>query len=205
VIFVWMKENLGWHVTPCKIDFIQNLLLVMLTSYRILYCMQWYNVLKQLYVFNLLKYIKNVTHQFLANLHFFSSLIHMNFCFQGLFDSQYNVTRMTDEITHIVAYKIKDFCYICEQHLTNKKWFFTLLHEYPAIARHHFYGGIYWYIKQLKTNVTFRLLKAWFRPGLNCYNNKTMIEYCPCKLYACIILQQYLSFLCTQKVWCQVQ
>jgi len=112
---------------------------------------------------------------------------------------------MVDDITPIADYEKKDVCYVCEWHLTNKKWFFMLLCEYLTIARHHFYGGNLLIHKAIQNKCHFQiienLIQTW--PEL-----LMMMECCPLILLACIFLLTILwelSFLLTQKFDYQVQ
>jgi len=66
-----------------------------------------------------------------------------------------------------------------------QKWFFMLLHEYPAIARHHFYGGNLPIHKAIQNKCCFQIIENRFRHDLNHYKKETM-ESCPCTLHACI-------------------
>jgi len=61
---------------------------------------------------------------------------------------------MADEIAD---FKIKDICSICEWHVTNKKWLFMHLCEYPDIARHCFYRGSLLIHKAIENTCCFQL------------------------------------------------
>jgi len=86
----------------------------------------------------LLQKQKSITrHCILANEHYWKYSKHVHFYFISSFQLSFLLSLSTTMV-EIVAYKIEDVHLIC---LTNKKWLFLLLREYPMIARHWFHGG----------------------------------------------------------------
>jgi len=59
-----------------------------------------------------------------------------------------------------------------------------LLHEYPAITRHHFYGGNLPIHKAVQNKCCFQIIENWFRHGMNCYDKDMTTECCHCTLHA---------------------